>query len=162
RRFGRAWPQRLLTLSAKLIESPKPNAPRPRRIKEPLLTHTGEQIMQRRCWSWAIAGLLFWVAASEARALVAIARPAPGRAAQADAVVVGRVIALEPKEVEVTGPGGAKVTYRVAVVNVTETVAGVKEKSVRVAFVPPPMGPGGPAIAPAIRPIRPGFRGFGV
>jgi hypothetical protein len=55
------------------------------------------------------------------------------RLASFDAVFVGRVVAFEPMDVEVGQP---KQTYRVAVVQVTETVYGLKKetKMVRVAF----------------------------
>src|SRR5262245_36335608 len=114
-------------------------------------------------WTFALAAVLGLVAflqtvAQARELLVAVPRPSPTRAAQADAIVVGRVVALEPKDIEVAGPGGAKTTYRIAVVNVTESVAGAKGvKSVRVGFVPPPMGGADPAIGAIRRPIRPGF-----
>jgi hypothetical protein len=68
-----------------------------------------------------------------------VAFPVPGadRIALADAIVVGRVMAIEPQDIEV-GAENAKTKYRIAVVNVTETILGNKEtKTIRVAFTPP-------------------------
>ncbi len=90
---------------------------------------------------------------------------------QADAVFVGRVVALERMDIEATQvPGTAKVKYRVAVVQVTESIFGLKKdaQQVRVAFVMqgnngPLNGPGGgiqilPAPAPGqLQPVQPGF-----
>jgi len=93
-----------------------------------------------------------------ARALViALPPPGPQRVAIADCVVVGRVTALEDKDMEVTIPGSnQKTKYRIAIVNVTEGIKGAKDmKTVRVGFIPLP--PGQPQ-QPAIRPIRPGFQ----
>jgi len=101
----------------------------------------------------------------------AIARPAimpyigGNRLGQADAVFVGRVVALEPMDVEAPQvAGGPKVTYRIAVVQVTESIFGLKKdtKNVRVGFMMqgnlPVNGPGGgiqilPAQPPAIQPL---------
>jgi hypothetical protein len=93
----------------------------------------------------------------------------PGnRLAKVDAVFVGRVVALEPMDVEAAQvPGGAKVNYRIAVVQVTESIHGLKKdtKNVRVGFVmqgnniPPVGGPGGGVkILPAqpLPPVQPG------
>ncbi|MCI0376782.1 MAG: hypothetical protein L0215_04180 [Gemmataceae bacterium] len=86
-----------------------------------------------------------------ARALVVAPPPGPTRVAQADVIVVGRVVAHEPKDIEVMIGPGAKQTYRVAIVNITEIVRGAKElKSVRVGFIPPP--PNDPNQPPIIRP----------
>jgi hypothetical protein len=101
----------------------------------------------------------------------AIARPGimpyigGNRLGQADAVFVGRVVALEPMDVEAPQvPGGPKVSYRIAVVQVTESIFGLKKdtKNVRVGFIMqgnlPVNGPGGgiqilPAQPPAIQPL---------
>src|SRR5438876_6184694 len=97
----------------------------------------------------SLAGL--GVMVSAARALViAMPQPGPVRTAQADAVVVGRVVALEDKDVQVQS-----ITYRIAVVNVTETIKGAKEQMVRVGFVPPPVAPNPGGVPVPIR--RPGF-----
>lgn len=64
--------------------------------------------------------------------------PGPARLAKADAVVIGRVVAHEPKDIQIApAPGAGNVTYRVAVVNVSEALRGAKDaKSVRIAFIP--------------------------
>lgn len=61
----------------------------------------------------------------------------PNRAALADAIVIGRVVALEDKDVDAAPVmGDGKVTYRIAQVAVTNRLAGPKDaKLVRVAFV---------------------------
>jgi hypothetical protein len=90
------------------------------------------------------------------------------RLAQTDAVFVGRVVALEPMDVEAPQvAGGPKVTYRIAVVQITESIFGLKKdtKNVRVGFIMqgnlPVNGPGGgvqilpanpPQPLPAIQP----------
>jgi hypothetical protein len=90
------------------------------------------------------------------------------RLAQADAVFVGRVVALEPMDVEAPQvAGGPKITYRIAVVQITESIFGLKKdtKNVRVGFIMqgnlPVNGPGGgiqvlpanpPQPLPAIQP----------
>lgn len=72
-----------------------------------------------------------------ARADVALPMPPANRVALADAVIIGRIVALEDKDVEAVAPGGVKMTYRVAVVTITERLHGLKDtKSVRVGFVP--------------------------
>ncbi|MBI1831060.1 MAG: hypothetical protein HYR84_06385 [Planctomycetes bacterium] len=97
------------------------------------------------------------------------------RISQADAIFVGRVIAIEPMDVEATQvANGPKITYRVAVVQVSDAVFGLKPetKQVRIGFIVQPNGgplngPGGgvqilPAPAPgqpAIQPL-PGRRVF--
>lgn len=82
------------------------------------------------------------------------------RLAQADAVFVGRVIALEPMDVTAaTAPNGPKVNYRVAIVQITESIYGLKKdtKSVRIGFTMQPIGNprfngGRLQIQPAIQP----------
>lgn len=75
----------------------------------------------------------------------------PARAAQADAVVVGRVVAMEDKDVKVKD-----VTYRIAVVQVTETLKGAKEQMVKVGFVPVQnaANPANPQGGIGLRPVR--------
>ena len=47
---------------------------------------------------------------------------------QADAIFVGRVVAIEPMDVEAApAPGQANVKYRIAVVQVTESIYGLKK-----------------------------------
>jgi hypothetical protein len=99
-----------------------------------------------------------------ARALrIAIQPPSPARVALADAVLIGRVVGMEDKDVSVSAypgaPAAAKATYRVAVVQVADILKGDKAlKTVRVGFFPPPTmvppggGPGG--IRPGV--VRPG------
>ena len=106
--------------------------------------------MQRRYLILAAAALVVTAALVfpyAAYALV-IAPPAgPQRVINADAVVVGKVVGIEPQDVMVTN-----VTYRVAVVKVDDAIRGAKDaKQVRVAFIPPPANP--------TKLIRPGFRG---
>jgi hypothetical protein len=93
------------------------------------------------------------------------------RMMQADAIFAGRVVAMEPMDVEVeSAKGQPKVTYRIATVQVTEAIHGLKKdtKMVRVAFVAQPNngqpggigGAGGAGgniqILPAIQPGAPG------
>jgi len=94
-----------------------------------------------RRWYCGFAATLVVVAASvfptEARALL-IAPPAgPQRVINANAVIVGKVIGLEPQDTTVMN-----VTYRIAVVKVDQALRGLKDaKQVRVAFIPPPANP---------------------
>lgn len=115
----------------------------------------------RRLFVWALfvpalAGTLAMPAVARAIA-IALPPPGPQRVALADAVLVGRVTALEDKDVEVDIPGAQqKVKYRIAIVTVAEDIRNAKAlKTVRVGFFPPPAGqPDQP-----IRPIpRPGFQ----
>jgi len=108
------------------------------------------------CWTLALAGMISLSTASSARALVVAPPPGPNRVAQADAIVVGRVVAHEDKDIEVQ-LGRGKITYRIAIINVAENVKGVKgAKMVRVGFIPT-KEVGNPAIG--VRPIfRPGMR----
>lgn len=92
------------------------------------------------------------------------------RMMQADAIFVGRVVALEPMDIEVeSAKGQPKVTYRIATVEVTDAIHGLKKetKMVRVAFLAQPNngpgnggfgggGGGGIQIQPGI--ARPNFR----
>lgn len=88
---------------------------------------------------------------------------------QADAIFVGRVVAIEPMDVEApAAPGQANVKYRVAVIQVSDSIYGLKKgaETVRVAFLAQPnggfapgIGGGGaggvqvmPAVQPAIQP----------
>src|SRR5947209_2877530 len=99
---------------------------------------------------FALSGLVVLASQVPARALVVAPPPSgPQRVARAEAIVVGRVVALEDKDVEVQ-----KVAYRIAVVKVTEVIKGGKDQMVRVGFIPPANinAGGGPV-------IRPGFRG---
>jgi hypothetical protein len=117
--------------------------------------------MRQRVWVglFASVGLIVLSMPLPVQA-VAIRPPAPGpvRVGQADALVVGRVVALEDKDVPAAPFAGAtnKVNYRIAVVKVTEAIKGVKGKdTIRVGFQAPPtpVAPGG-GVRPFIR-----FRG---
>jgi hypothetical protein len=81
--------------------------------------------------------------------------PGPARVAQADTLIVGRVVALEDKDIPASPFAGApnKVNYRIAVVKVNEAIKGAKGKdTIRVGFQAPggPGRPGGPIIRPGI------------
>ena len=66
--------------------------------------------------------------------MIAQPPPGPARIAKADAVIVGKVEALEPQDVKV---GDAM--YRIAIVRINQGVKGIKdEKTLRIGFVPPP------------------------
>lgn len=125
--------------------------------------------MRCRLYSAAVAILsaVLFSSALSAQTLL-IARPSgPGRVIQADGIVMGRVVAHEPKDLQLAPAPGAdnKVTYRVAVISVGEVIKGDKKegqnaKSVRVAFLPPPDNTN-PNPKPNPRPIlgKPGRRG---
>src|SRR5262245_13759981 len=104
------------------------------------------------------AGALAVLASGVPARALAIALPVvqgPARVAQAEAIVVGRVVALEDKDVKV-----GEMMYRIAVVQVTEVIKGTKEQMVKVGFVAPPVNQPNPNPVPV--PIRPGRRpGFG-
>jgi hypothetical protein len=87
-----------------------------------------------------------------AEARVAAPPPLLQRVAIADCVLVGRVTAIEDKDVEAAEPGGGKTMLRVARVEVLQGLHEAKGlKSIRVGFPPPP--PGGEG--------RPGRGGYG-
>ncbi len=96
-----------------------------------------------------VACLTVLVLASPARALRIAPAPIPMRVATADLAVVGKVTGFGPKMVKMNGAD-----HQIALVDVSETILGKAGKQVKVAFVPPTAGP--------VRPIRPGFRRFGV
>jgi hypothetical protein len=89
----------------------------------------------RRLMLVGVLGLLLLGSSTPARALVAIApgmvNPGLARGPQAEAVVVGRVVAMEDKDIKVQNS-----TYRIAVVQVADALKGTKEKMVRVGFIP--------------------------
>ncbi|MDY3559849.1 hypothetical protein R5W23_001021 [Gemmata sp. JC673] len=112
----------------------------------------------------ATAALVLGVGSTDA--LMIAIRPAPQRAITAEAVVVGKVTAIEKDTVEAVPPfPGAKekVTYRVAVVKIESMLAGADNLThIKIGTQPPqpapvPAPPGGPGVRP-IRPIRPGFQ----
>jgi hypothetical protein len=100
----------------------------------------------------ALTCLAVWTCASTARAMLIMPQPGPARVVNSDAVIVGRVVALEPQDVKVDNAA-----YRIAIVKVAQSLHGAKDaKTLRIGFIPPPMNPGKPG-GPIIR--RPGFRG---
>lgn len=83
-----------------------------------------------------VLGLFALTVPAVARADVAVPTPPAHRVALTDAIVLGRVIAHEDKDVEAAIPGGGKTVYRVALVSVGEAILGAKgKKTVRVGFV---------------------------
>lgn len=102
------------------------------------------------CAAVTLVCLSVWACTSIARAMMIMPQPGPARVVNSDAVVIGKVIALEPQDMTVD-----KVNYRIAVVKIDQALRGKEMKQVRIGFIPPPAGgirPGGPI-------IRPGFRG---
>jgi hypothetical protein len=103
----------------------------------------------------AICGLALLAGVVPARALVIAPPPGPLRAAKAEVIVVGRIIAIEEKDV--SAPRFPKATdnanYRIAVVSVSEIIKGSKGmKTIRLGFIPPPQpNKGKPFIRPGIR-----------
>jgi hypothetical protein len=93
-------------------------------------------MLQRLCWCAVGLALLPAVA----RADVAPAPPLFARIVTTDTILVGRVTAVEDKDVEVTLTPGAKtkVTMRVAVVAVADAIKSPRklDKSIRIAFFP--------------------------
>jgi hypothetical protein len=83
-----------------------------------------------------------------ARADVAPAPPLWARVSTTDVIVVGRTSAIEDKDVEAVSPygGNAKITYRIAVVTVTDGIKDAKNlKTVRIGFIP--RQPGAPKLS---------------
>lgn len=108
--------------------------------------------------SWKLSAALaltclgVWTCASTARAMMIMPQPGPVRVVNSDAVIVGRVVALEPQDVKVDN-----VAYRIAIVKIAQPLRGAKDaKTLRIGFIPPPMNLGKPG-GPIIR--GPGFRG---
>ena len=67
--------------------------------------------------------------------------PLPNRVANADLVVIGKVTAIEDKPEQVaTTPGGKnKIEYKIAVVQISDTLVAPKQlTTVRIGFIPPP------------------------
>jgi hypothetical protein len=85
----------------------------------------------------AVLGLLL-TAPVFAFADVAPAPPLVMRVNTVDAIVVGRVVGLEDKDIEAAlVPGQPKLTYRIAIVNVTDPLKGAKvPKQIRVGYYP--------------------------
>lgn len=116
--------------------------------------------MRRYLGSLALA----LIVPSAAFALVVAPQPLANRMAQADTVVVGRVVGLEPQDVKAAPFAGSpqNVDYRIAIVQIKDALRGVKSgtKTIRVGFQPPPM-PVNPGVGGGIR-IRPPIRRFNV
>lgn len=110
----------------------------------------------------ALLGLVVLGPPAPARALVALPPPpGPARAANADTIVVGRIVAIEDQDLETTAApkSEAKVKYRVALLQVSDVLRGPKEaKTIRVASqIQGAFGAFNPN-QPPIRPIpRPGI-----
>jgi hypothetical protein len=110
---------------------------------------------------WAgVAGLSCLVLVQPAHALrIAGPPPVPQRLAQADAIVVGKITAVEEKTVraERSPDDKDKAEYRVVVVKIGESLAGIKGLThIKVGYVLPQEAP--PETGTPGRPIRPGFR----
>lgn len=108
----------------------------------------------------AVAGLVLFSGALPARALLVAPPPlGPQRIANVDAIVVGRVIAIEGKDVQApAAPKSEKIAYRVAVVSVTEPIKGAaNQKMIRLAFPAPPTDQPAGGIRRPIRRTSPNF-----
>jgi hypothetical protein len=89
--------------------------------------------MRRFYLSATIAFVSAWACETGYAGVIAMPPPGPARAANSDAVIVGKVEALEPQDVTV---GNTK--YRIAVVRINEGIKGAKagQKALRIGFVP--------------------------
>ena len=110
----------------------------------------------------AVAGLL--AADTSAFGLRIAFKPAPQRAVTADAVVVGKVTAIEKDTVDAVPHPNVKekVAYKVAVVKIESNLGGATNLThIKIGFIPrPKVRPGGPVPVPpvgrpAIQPVRP-------
>jgi hypothetical protein len=114
----------------------------------------------RKCDLAVLSCLVSLALAADARAVV-VAPPPPliERVRQADLIVVGRIVELEPADALAfpMRKASKKVSYKIAVLKVSEVIKGSKEhKTVRLAFFSPvgPGGvtrPGGPGIGPRFK-----------
>jgi hypothetical protein len=102
-----------------------------------------------------LASVALLAGAAQARVAIMIApAPMPQRVATADVIVFGKVTGFADKTVSAKPSAGAtdKVEYQIAIVEIKDGVQGAKDmKEIKVGFLPPGAGPGGP--------IRPGRRG---
>jgi len=85
---------------------------------------------QSRIWAAFVAIALFGITA-QAKALRVAGPPQPGQVAmQSDVIVIGKVVEIEKDTVEATqfkgAPKDAKVTYKIAVVKIEESIVGGK------------------------------------
>jgi hypothetical protein len=93
--------------------------------------------MRSKVFKVAMVVALFAISIGVAHALMIMPPPGPARVVNSDVVFVGKVISIEPAEVDVKPFPDAKdtVKYKVAVVKVTEMIRGPKDvKSLRVGF----------------------------
>ncbi|HVS34492.1 MAG TPA: hypothetical protein VMS17_02855 [Gemmataceae bacterium] len=110
--------------------------------------------MKQSLWA-GIAGLSCLVLAASpvcARAMMIAPPPLSQRTALADAVVVGKVTGFGEKLVSAVPPGGGdKVDYQIAIVQVGDAAAGLKDaKEIKVGFLPPPPTPPQPGPGPVL------------
>lgn len=88
-----------------------------------------------------IAGLVVSLGGITSAKALMIAPPSPTRkVAEADAIVVGRIVAMEDKDIETSPfPGSPnKIPFRIAVLQVNETLQGSKDvKTIRLGFQAP-------------------------
>jgi len=127
--------------------------------------------MQRTLWTGiaALFGLALLGSIAPVWALRVAVQPAPAGpalAANADTIVVGRIVAIEDQDIEAAAApkSEAKLKYRVALLMVTDVLRGPKDaKTIRVAAPMNAVNAGGINVDGPVfkRPIRPGFGGFG-
>jgi hypothetical protein len=94
--------------------------------------------MKRLALAFVLAGVALPVGGALAMRIAP--PPGPVRIVNSDAVFVGRVVELEPVDVEAKAFPGAKETikYRIAIVKVNQVIRGLtNEKTLRVGFIPP-------------------------
>jgi hypothetical protein len=93
---------------------------------------------------------VFAIASIAHGGVVAIPPAGPARVANADAVIVGKVQAIEPQDVK-----AGTTTYRIAVVKIEDGIKGTKEgaKTLRVGFIPLPK-PNPMVIVSGARPVQ--------
>jgi hypothetical protein len=103
-----------------------------------------------------VLGLLFTLAGPAAALIVAPPPPMPQRVAEADAIVVGRIVSLEEKTVSAQPYARApqETVYRVAVLKIQQSIKGKHGATLRLAFPAPPDPSGGEII---IKPRGPQF-----
>ncbi len=110
----------------------------------------------------AMSSMCLLGTSSPARALViAPGFYGPQRVKAAQLIVVGSVVGLEDRDVAVQ-QGKTTINYRIAVVQVSDTLKGKSKQMIRVGFYSPdqPNVPGRPVVRPGIRPLpRPIYRG---
>lgn len=118
--------------------------------------------MGRLLAAFLVAAAVVALTASAATALKIAMKPPTQRAVTADAIVVGKVTAVEKDAVEAAPFPGApnKVLHKVAVVKVESSLAGAGNVThLKVAFVPPPastpQAPGGGIRPPRRGPLTP-------